>query len=70
MPSNDSAQTVPEGRTLAGADRSGPSELEPDELDVIELPDRQALSVFTGGIGHLRVGIPEAAPPPESSTET
>jgi hypothetical protein len=48
-----------DGSNPAGAPPSSP---EPDELDLelVELPDREALSVFTGGIGHIRIDPPVA----------
>jgi hypothetical protein len=54
--------------TPAGVDGLRP--LEAEELDIVELPDREALSVFTGGIGHIRIDPPggvEGAPPDPSS---
>ena len=38
----------------AGPAQDGRSGLTPEDLDTIELPDREALSTFTGGLGHIR----------------
>jgi hypothetical protein len=49
------------------------SELQPEELEPIELPERHALSMFTGGLGHFRIDPPPAIledPAIDESTET
>jgi hypothetical protein len=62
MPFRSRDRTPPNAVTATTAESPDASALDPDELDAIELPDRQALSMFTGGVGHLRV---EPIPPVE-----
>jgi hypothetical protein len=54
MPSRKPRGVPSQPETTPLADADAAPELSPDELDVLELPDRQAFSMFTGGIGTIK----------------
>jgi hypothetical protein len=54
MPSDKPRGMPQEVGTTPPDDADAASELTPDELDVLELPERHALSMFTGGIGTIK----------------